>query len=169
VEARDGSVFECDVIICATGFNVARMTGDLVIKGVNGRDLGEEWGEEDPRSYLGMVMPGFPNYFHTVGPNSAPNHAAGQNLISEAQVNWIIEALDKITAAKAKAFEVKQEAFEAWNRKVDERMQQMIWTHPRANSYYNNSKGRVFLSWPWRLVDFFNETRGPAEGTYTLR
>jgi 4-hydroxyacetophenone monooxygenase len=169
VEAKDGSVFECDVIICATGFNVARMTGDLVIKGVNGRDLGEEWGEEDPRSYLGMVMPGFPNYFHTVGPNSAPNHAAGQNLISEAQVNWIIEALDKITAAKAKAFEVKQEAFEAWNRKVDERMQQMIWTHPRANSYYNNSKGRVFLSWPWRLVDFFNETRGPAEGTYTLR
>ena len=169
VEASDGSVFECDVIICATGFNVARMTGDLVIKGVNGRDLGEEWGEEDPRSYLGMVMPGFPNYFHTVGPNSAPNHAAGQNLISEAQVNWIIEALDKITAAKAKAFEVKQEAFEAWNRKVDERMQQMIWTHPRANSYYNNSKGRVFLSWPWRLVDFFNETRGPAEGTYARR
>ena len=169
VEAKDGSVFECDVIICATGFNVAKMTGDLVIKGVNGRDLGEEWGEEDPRSYLGMVMPGFPNYFHTVGPNSAPNHAAGQNLISEAQINWIIEALERVTQGGAKAFEVRQEAFDAWNRKVEDRMPQMIWTHPRANSYYNNSKGRVFLSWPWRLVDFFNETRGPAEGTYTLR
>ncbi|MFM2370671.1 MAG: hypothetical protein RIS85_393, partial [Pseudomonadota bacterium] len=169
IEDAQGNVFECDVIICATGFNVAQMVGNLSIKGVNGRDLGEEWGEEDPRSYLGMCMPGFPNYFHTVGPNSAPNHAAGQNLISEAQVNWIIEALDRMTEAGARAFEVEQEAFDAWNQKVDARMPEMIWTHPRANSYYNNSKGRVFLSWPWRLVDFFNETRRPAEGSYRLK
>lgn len=168
IEARDGSIFECDVIVCATGFNVAQMVGNLTIKGSGGRDLGQEWGAEDPRSYLGMCVPGFPNYFHTVGPNSAPNHAAGQNLISEAQVNWIIEALDRVTDAGARAFEVTQEAFDAWNRKVDERMPQMIWTHPRANSYYNNSKGRVFLSWPWRLVDFFNATRAPEPGSYTL-
>ena len=71
-------------------------------------------------------------------------------------------------AADAKAFEIKQDAYEAWNRKVEERMPQMIWTHPGANSYYNNSKGRVFLSWPWRLVDFFVETRKPEDGTYTL-
>ena len=168
IEAKDGTVFECDVIICATGFNVAKMIGNLTIIGRDGRSLGEEWGDEDPRSYLGMCVPGYPNYFHTVGPNSAPNHAAGQNLISEAQVNWIIEALDLIVAGKARTFEVTEEAFEAWNRKVEERMPQMIWSHPRANSYYNNSKGRIFLSWPWRLVDFFNETRRPAEGSYRL-
>lgn len=115
-----------------------------------------------------MCVPGYPNYFHTVGPNSAPNHAAGQNLISECQVNWIIEALDRTVAADAKAFEVTRDAFDAWNRKVDARMPEMIWSHPRANSYYNNSKGRVFLSWPWRLVDYFNETRAPADGTYIL-
>lgn len=161
-------MFECDVIVCATGFNVAKMLGNLTVKGIGGRDLGAEWGEEDARSYMGMCVPGYPNYFHTVGPNSAPNHAAGQNLISEAQVNWIIEALDRITEAGARAFEVEQDAFDAWNRKVDERMPQMIWTHPRANSYYNNSKGRVFLSWPWRLVDFFNATRRPEPGCYRL-
>ena len=168
IEARDGSLFACDVIVCATGFNVARMVGNLTIKGVGGRDLGQEWGEEDPRSYLGMCVPGFPNYFHTVGPNSAPNHAAGQNLISEAQVNWIIEALDRIVDSDARAFEVTRAAFDDWNREVDARMPEMIWTHPRANSYYNNSKGRVFLSWPWRLVDFFNATRRPREGAYLL-
>jgi 4-hydroxyacetophenone monooxygenase len=31
-----------------------------------------------------------------------------------------------------------------------------------------NSKRRVFLSWPWRLVDYFNATRAPEEGSYTL-
>ncbi|OCC22595.1 FAD-dependent oxidoreductase [Croceicoccus estronivorus] len=168
VEGKNGDFYECDIIVCATGFEVARMIGNLTIKGIGGRDLGEEWGEEDPRSYMGMVMPGYPNLFWTVGPNSAPNHAAGQNLISECQVNWIIEALDRVIEAGAKSFEVKQETFDAWNRKVEERMPQMIWSHPKANSYYNNSKGRVFLSWPWRLVDFYVETRKPEEGSYTL-
>ena len=168
IECKDGSTYECDVIVCATGFHIAKMTGNLEIKGRDGRDLGEEWGEEDPHSYMGMCVPGYPNYFHTVGPNSAPNHAAGQNLISECQVNWIIEALDKIVAANGRSFEVRQDAYEAWNRKVEERMKQMIWSHPRANSYYNNSKGRNFLSWPWRLVDFFNETRSPEEGSYIV-
>jgi len=168
IETSDGTVADFDIIVCATGFNVAKMTGDLTIKGIGGRDLGEEWGEEDPRSYMGMCIPGYPNYFHTVGPNSAPNHAAGQNLISECQVNWIIEALDRVVAADAKAFEVRTEAYDAWNRKVEARMPQMIWSHPKANSYYNNSKGRIFLSWPWRLVDFFNETRKPADDSYLL-
>ncbi|MCC2603137.1 flavin-containing monooxygenase [Sphingopyxis yananensis] len=168
IEAKDGSVFEADVIICATGFAVAKMTGDLQIIGRNGKNLGELWGEEDARSYLGMCIPDFPNYFHTVGPNSAPNHAAGQNLISECQVNWIIEALDRINEGDAKSFEVTEKAFWDWNEEVDERMKQMIWSHPKANSYYNNSKGRVFLSWPWRLVDFFNATRGPKDGSYIL-
>lgn len=165
---KDGNLFACDVIVCATGFNVAKMVGNLTIKGVGGRDLGEEWGEDDPRSYLGMCIPEYPNYFHTVGPNSAPNHAAGQNLVSECQVNWIIEALDRVVAAGARSFEVKKEAFDAWNAKVDARMPEMIWTHPRASSYYMNSKRRVFLSWPWRLVDYFNATRAPEEGSYTL-
>lgn len=169
VEDKDGNLFACDVIVCATGFNVAKMTGNLTIKGVSGRDLGQEWGEDDPRSYLGMCIPGFPNYFHTVGPNSAPNHAAGQNLVTECQINWIIEALDKVVDAGAKAFEIKQGAFDAWNAKVEARMPQMIWTHPKASSYYMNSKRRVFLSWPWRLVDYFNATRTPEEGSYELK
>jgi len=37
----------------------------------------------------------------------------------------------------------------------------MIWTHPKANSYYNNSKGRVYLSFPFRLVDCWTWTRAP--------
>lgn len=168
IENNAGETFNCDVIVCATGFKVSRMTGDLVIKGIGGRDLGEEWGEEEPRAYIGMTVPGYPNYFHTVGPNSAPNHAAGQNLVSEAQVNYIIEALDRVVTAKAKAFETTEAAYLAWNQKIDERMPEMIWTHPRANSYYNNSKGRVIMSWPWRLVDYFNVTRAPEPGSYIL-
>ena len=94
IRMADGREYKVDILACATGFDVANMLGKLEIHGQGGRSLREEWGIDDPRAYLGVTVPGYPNYFLTVGPNSAPNHAAGQNLISEAQVNYIIECLD---------------------------------------------------------------------------
>ncbi|KQV54737.1 NAD(P)/FAD-dependent oxidoreductase [Caulobacter sp. Root342] len=158
---KDGRRVEADVIVCATGFDVAKMVGSLEIVGRDGRSLGEEWGEDDPRAYLGVTVPGYPNFFLTVGPNSAPNHAAGQNLISETQIHYIIECLDLMRAQGGEAIEPTKAAFTAWNERIDARMGQMIWTHPKANSYYNNKKGRVFLSFPWRLVDYWTWTRSP--------
>jgi 4-hydroxyacetophenone monooxygenase len=164
----DGRELEFDAIICATGFDVANMLGNLEVKGREGRNLRDEWGADDPRSYLGITLPGYPNYFLTVGPNSAPNHAAGQNLISETQINYIIECLDHLISEGASTIEPTQAAFEAWNEKVDERMKSMIWSHPKATSYYRNSKGRVFLSWPYRLVDYWTATRKPELADYRI-
>lgn len=168
VVLEDGTRVEADVLALATGFNVAKMLGPLTVIGRSGANLGEMWGEEDARSYLGITVPGFPNFFLTVGPNSAPNHAAGQNLLSEAQLHYIIECLDEIVAQGAKAIEVRHEAFAAWNEQIERRMQDMIWSHPKANSYYNNSKHRNFMSWPYRLVDYWNATRKPELDAFQL-
>ncbi|BBF69685.1 flavin-containing monooxygenase [Sphingomonas bisphenolicum] len=165
---KDGREIELDVLVCATGFDVANMMGKLEIVGVDGKRLRDEWGMEDPRAYFGMLIPGFPNYFHTVGPNSAPNHAAGQNLISECQVHYAIECLDWLNARDKKALQPTVAAFDAWQDKVQTKMVNMIWSHPRAFSYYNNSQKRNFLSWPWRLVDFWNECRGPRHADFEL-
>ena len=155
-----------DVVIFATGFEIAKMLGPLKVIGRGGRNLGEEWGEDDPRAYLGVAVPGYPNFFLTVGPNSAPNHAAGQNLISETQVHYIIECLDELVKRKARAMEPTVEAFESFNRQVDRDLQGLVWTHPKAKSYYRNSKGRVFLSNPYRLVDYWGKTRAPSTDHY---
>ena len=37
--------------------------------GVGGRTLGEAW-NRSPRAYLGTTVPGFPNFFILLGPNS---------------------------------------------------------------------------------------------------
>jgi 4-hydroxyacetophenone monooxygenase len=47
-------------------------------------------------------------------------------------------------------------------------MKHMIWTHPKAHSYYQNSKGRPVGPWPFRLVDMWNEMRGPIQADYRL-
>jgi len=168
IRTADGVEHEFDVLIFATGYNLARMTGGLEIKGREGRDLQALWGDEDPFAYFGMMVPGFPNYFHMNGPNSGPNHGAGVNLLSEAQVHYILECLDLMAEEGVAAIEPTEAACEQFNEMVQGQMPNMIWTHPKSKTYYKNSKGRVIVSWPFRLVDFWNRSRKPIVEDLTL-
>src|SRR6185503_8688629 len=59
-----------DAIVYATGFDA--MTGALVavdITGQDGRTLKNKWAD-GPRSYLGLMTTGFPNFFTITGPQS---------------------------------------------------------------------------------------------------
>nr|WP_301287339.1 NAD(P)/FAD-dependent oxidoreductase [Sphingobium sp. OAS761] len=166
IRTTDGTDHAFDVIIFATGYNLARMTGSLDIIGRDGRNLGEEWGDEDPEAYLGLTVPGYPNYFHMTGPNSGPNHGAGINLLSEAQIHYVIECLDHLVENGQAAMEPTQGACDAFNARVQAQMPNMIWTHPKAKTYYKNSKGKVIVSWPFRLVDYWRESRAPQLADY---
>lgn len=168
IRMQDGTVHELDVIILATGFDLINMVGDLTIEGRGGRSLREDWGAENPRAYMGITVPGYPNYFVGMGPNSGPSHAAGANMVAEVQINYVIECLDRIVASGAKAMEVKEEAFEEWNRQIDERLEGMIWSHPKVDSYHKNSKGRIWLPWPYRLADQWHAMRGPKLEDYVF-
>ena len=69
VLTEDGTQHDVDVLIYATGFYASRFLWPMEIKGKGGRDLRESWGD-DPRAYLGVVMPGYPNLFCLYGPNT---------------------------------------------------------------------------------------------------
>jgi 4-hydroxyacetophenone monooxygenase len=164
----DGRRIDVDVIVCATGFETRDMVGDLTIVGRGGRNLKREW-QDDPRAYLGVTIPGYPNFFLTVGPNSAPNHAGGQNITSESQIHYIIECLDLLHRNNAAALEPTQSACDRFNAEVDAALNGLIWLHPRApHSYYKNAKGRNIMSCPYRLVDYWWMTRSPKEEDYAL-
>jgi 4-hydroxyacetophenone monooxygenase len=64
--------------------------------------------------------------------------------------------------------EPTQDANAAFNDRVQGQMPKMIWTHPKANSYYKNSKGRVIGSWPFRLLDYWNESREPKLDDFVI-
>jgi len=168
IRMKSGKEYDVDVIICATGFEHGKLVKDLVIKGRANHDLAVDWADEEERAYMGTTIPGYPNYFMSVGPNAGPNHAGGLNIVSEAQVHYMIECLDYMIAHGARTIEPTAEAFERHNRRIDERMKDMIWTHPKSKSYYQNSKGRPVGPWPFRLVDMWNEMRGPITSDYKL-
>jgi len=63
---EDGQRYEVDVIICATGFDMA-WAPHFNLKGTNGIDIHDAW-KDVPNCYLGLGAPGFPNYFVMNGP-----------------------------------------------------------------------------------------------------
>lgn len=166
---RDGRLVEVDVIALATGFELAPALGSMQVFGRGGVEAGAVWGRDEARSYLGIMVPGYPNFFMTQGPNSAPNHAAGVNMVIESQVNYIIEALDLLVAWGAKALEPTEAAYREWNERVDSQMQNMVWLHPKASSYYLNSKGRNWVSCPFRLADYWSMVREPDPEALVLK
>ncbi|MEH0060031.1 NAD(P)/FAD-dependent oxidoreductase, partial [Auritidibacter ignavus] len=66
---NEGSLHPADVIVYATGFRASDYLEPIKVRGAAGRDLHEYW-DGDARAYMGVNVPGFPNLFMIMGPNS---------------------------------------------------------------------------------------------------
>ncbi|TCZ63635.1 flavin-containing monooxygenase [Roseicella aquatilis] len=159
ITMRDGSVHPVDVIILATGFQASRMLAPVDIVGRGGRSIRQAWGEDDPRAYLGITAPGFPNLFMIYGPNTNLAHGGSIIFHHECQVRYICQALREMIEQGYASLEVRQEVHDAYNHLLDETCARMVWTHPGVTSWYKNARNRVTVTSPWRLLDYWKLTR----------
>ena len=87
----DGTELDVDVVLCATGYAAADYLGQIDVVGEGGVTLRETW-SDGAYAYLGMAVPGFPNFFMLYGPNTN----VGSNSVIfmlEAQARYIVRAL----------------------------------------------------------------------------
>lgn len=63
----NGKEYPVDVLICATGFDTS-FQPRFPLVGPDGVSLAEAW-KDEPKGYLGLAAPGFPNYLVFLGPN----------------------------------------------------------------------------------------------------
>jgi len=114
-----GQEFAADAIVFATGFDA--MTGSLLridIRGRNGMTLRERW-HEGPRTYLGLGVTGFPNFFTVTGPGS-PSVLTNMLPTIEQHVDWIADALGYLRARGLSCIEPSAQAEDEWGVHVDE-------------------------------------------------
>jgi 4-hydroxyacetophenone monooxygenase len=161
-----GDKYETDILILATGYDVVRFLATMEIRGRSACTLREVWDDDDARAYLGMVVPGFPNLFSIYGPNSQPGHGGSIMFITECQTNYIVSALLQMLGQGIGSIEVKQEVYDSYNTRVDEMHANMVWTHPGMTTYYRNSRGRIVVNNPFRVVDYWHMTRKADLGDY---
>jgi 4-hydroxyacetophenone monooxygenase len=156
---RDGTRHEADVIVFATGFQASKMLWPMTIRGRGGRTLREDWGDDDPRAYLGMAVPGYPNLFVLYGPNTNLAHGGSIIFHTECQVRYIMQALQRMIGGDIATLEVRPEVCERYNARLDAKARDMVWTHEGVTSWYKNARNRLTVTSPWRLLDYWAMTR----------
>ncbi|MDO9527133.1 MAG: NAD(P)-binding domain-containing protein [Gemmobacter sp.] len=166
--ASDGTTQEVDILIMATGFKVAQMISSYETIGRGGKRLRDEWDDDNARAYLGSTVPGFPNFFTLLGPNTGLGHGGSVITPVESQIHYIMKLLEKTFAEGATTVEVRRQTYEDYNTRVDHAHGNMVWTHKGMENWYRNSRGRVVALTPWRHDDFWRMTREIDPKDYIL-
>ena len=163
-----GVKHRADVLVWSTGFAYQQLLLPLRITGRDGVDLREHWGTR-PRAYLGVTVPGFPNFFCLYGPGT--NLASGGSIIfaTECEVRHMMACLDAVLEAGAATIEPHATAYDDWYERCQAEMRTMVWASPHIeHNYYANADGEVHGLNPWRLVDYWDWTRGVDLDDYVL-
>ena len=152
LELADGSAYDFDTIVFATGFDA--MTGSLLrvdIRGRGGLPLAEAW-DAGPRTLLGLSVPGFPNLFTVTGPGS-PSVLANMITAVEQHVDWIGDCAVWMREHGHATIEADDESADEWVAHVNALADSTL--YPTCNSWYLGAnvpgKPRVFmpvLGWP---------------------
>ena len=168
VVCENGERYPVDVIVFATGFHANKFLWPMQIVGRDGVELAERWGD-DPRAYLGITVPGFPNLFCLYGPGTNLAHAGSIIFHSECQMRYIMGCIQALLENGFATLECRQDVHDAFNEKLDQALARTVWSHPGMNSWYKNSQGRVTTTSPWRLLDYWRWTKQPDLADFELR
>lgn len=161
---EDGTELDVDVVLCATGYAAADYLGQIEVTGERGT-LREAW-RDGPHAYLGMTVPGFPNFFMLYGPNTN----VGSNSVIfmlEAQAHYIVRALKYLRRKRKTYIAVRPDAMSNFLADVDRWMQGTVWL-TRCSNYFRAPNGRVVTQWPRSARTFWSMTRRFRPGVYTF-
>src|SRR6266702_2323130 len=154
VVTQSGSPYDVDVLVWATGFEASQFVSSLEVVGRGGVTLRDTWDGDDARAYLGVSVPGFPNFFMVGGPNSFPGSGSFMYFM-EVQMGYIARLLGDMFETGVAAIEVRKDVFDEYNDLVDRTAELTVWTHLGTNTYFRNSRGRLVFVSPFRNVEYW--------------
>ena len=170
VVTEDGTRYPADVIVYATGFEHTKLLWPMTIRGRDGEVLSERWGER-PSAYLGITIPGYPNFFCMYGP--------GTNLAQRRQPDLPLRVPDALhhtsvwncsSQADTRRWSRRRGRTTDWHERSQAEMRTMVWSQPSIkHSFFKNSFGEVHTLSPWRLVDYWTWTREPDPDDFVFR
>ncbi|MCV7382605.1 flavin-containing monooxygenase [Mycolicibacter longobardus] len=145
IRTADGTHRETDVIVLATGFHAHNYMRPMRLTGRDRINIDDAWAK-GPRAYRMTAIPGFPNLFTVLGPNS-PTGSISLQYTSELTARYIAQWLEKFRAAELTTVEVTDQATTRFNDDVAVAMGPTVW-NTGCNSWYLTEGGAVDL-WPF--------------------
>ena len=164
VRTEDGRLHELDVLVLATGFNGHSYMRPMELTGRDGLKLSEVW-QDSAEAYRSIGIPGFPNFFMMVGPNS-PIGNFSVIMISEMQLDYIMQLISHVDRAGKSEIEPSMVATQRFNESVKEAMKGTVWM-TGCKSWYLDKNGNPTL-WPWTFERYQQEMATPELEDFQL-
>lgn len=154
-----GEKIKCDIIVCATGFDLSFKPRFPII-GRNSIDLRDEWAMR-PTAYLSMTPANMPNYFMFLGPNAPVGHGSAIPII-EHLTKYMLKMIYKSQVEGYKSFCPKGAAIDEFVEHADVFLPRTAWAG-KCRSWFKNGKetGPVTGLHPGSRVHWFHVLKEP--------
>ncbi|BDB39757.1 putative monooxygenase [Mycobacterium kiyosense] len=165
IRTADGRQRPADVIVLATGFQTHNYMRPIQITGRDGLTIDKAW-SGGPRAYRMTAIPGFPNLFTVLGPNS-PTGSISLQYSAERTAHYIAQFLEMLRDGAATSIEVTEDATDEFNAAVAEAMTPTVWS-TGCNSWYLTENNTVDL-WPYDRKTLTAMLAEPEPAHFELR
>ncbi|KAE8378315.1 hypothetical protein BDV26DRAFT_281225 [Aspergillus bertholletiae] len=154
IRTGEGDRYECDVVVCATGFRL--YSPQVSVIGRNGITLSDCWGSAGPcESYMAAMVAQFPNFFAFHPPNCPVNGSAYPGI--ERTADFIVRVIHRLQIDRLRSVSVRPEAQRGFNKWVQSQMSSMVWADS-CNSWYKNKYGKIIVPWPGTTNHYYAAT-----------
>jgi cation diffusion facilitator CzcD-associated flavoprotein CzcO len=157
VRTVDGKLHELDVLVLATGYDAHSTLFPMKVTGRRGLTIDVAWKEAN-EAYLGVTIPGFPNFFMIGGPNS-PIGNFSFLMTAERQCEYAVAMIEFLATSDVTAVAPKLDAMREFNDAVKTQMRETVWSSG-CKSWYMDRNGNI-ASWPWTYEHFEQVMRRP--------
>jgi len=156
IVTKDRSLYQVNAIIYATGFQSTSFLAPMQIRGANGQLLQDVW-KNGAFAYLGMAVPGFPNFFMMYGPNTNLGHNSIIFMI-ECQTAYIMDCLRQMSAAGLQSIDVRSDVVDAHNQQLQKDLAGSVWAET-DHSWYKTADGKITNNWSGLTATYWWRTR----------
>ncbi|WP_405484180.1 flavin-containing monooxygenase [Nocardia sp. NBC_00511] len=161
----DGTEHAVDTIVFGTGFT-SIPTAYARYVGRDGRSIADLY-HEQPQSYLGAAVAGFPNFFCTLGPFGAAGNQSAIYMI-ESQITYIVDALKVVRDSGFARIELRPAVQDEFLAEMDRRSADTVWLTGGCQSYYTTADGRNAGLYPNWSFEYRRRTRRFDADSYEM-
>ncbi|MFG3619444.1 flavin-containing monooxygenase [Nocardia sp. NPDC047654] len=144
---RAGVEILVDTIIYGTGFTSIPTAYERIV-GRENLSIADLY-HNQPQTYLGAAVAGFPNFFCTLGPFGAAGNQSAIFMI-ESQIAYIVDALSTLRTRRARRVELRPIVQERFVEEMRRRSAETVWLTGGCDSYYTTAEGGnagLYPSW----------------------
>jgi cation diffusion facilitator CzcD-associated flavoprotein CzcO len=164
LRTTDGVHHDLDAIVLATGFAAHNYMRPMTLRGRDGLSIDDAWAK-GPRAWGMTAIPGFPNLFMVLGPNS-PTGSMSLQHVAELTARYIAMWLRRFRDGEITSVEVTEEATNRFADDIAEAMVPTVW-NTGCNSWYFVDDNHIDL-WPFDRKRLTHMLGQPHDDDYIL-